>query len=300
MSYVMDKEGKIKILVPGYSGGDMENPMTTQGDIIYGGAGGAPARLGIGAADQVLTVNAGATAPEWAAAAGGGDSTHTDTYANEPAASSNGDLFLPSDGFYLERDTGAAWAPWGPIFPMTKPPTAGWSWDNQGPATVDTTHGGICITAPAQAGVNLRVRYRTISAPYTVTAAFLYTMIVQNSSALGLCYRQSSDGKIVAFRLVADGGAIKIQVAKYTNSTTWSGSYAGIYTPSYCCPVFWMRIADNETNRVSSYSIDGQHWIQFHSVANNDFLTADQVGLFANSEQTTGPVMINALSWEES
>jgi len=71
MSYVMDKDGKIKVLVPGYSGGNMENPMTTQGDIIYGGAGGAPTRLGIGAADQVLTVNAGGTAPEWAAAAGG-------------------------------------------------------------------------------------------------------------------------------------------------------------------------------------------------------------------------------------
>lgn len=48
------------------------NPMTTQGDIIYGGASGSPTRFPIGVAGRVLTVNAGATAPEWAAAAGGG------------------------------------------------------------------------------------------------------------------------------------------------------------------------------------------------------------------------------------
>ncbi len=52
--------------------GDMDNPMTTQGDIITGGASGVPARLGIGTALQVLQTNAGATAPEWADAGGGG------------------------------------------------------------------------------------------------------------------------------------------------------------------------------------------------------------------------------------
>jgi hypothetical protein len=49
----------------------MTNPMTTAGDIIYRD-GSAPVRLGIGTAGQVLTVNSGATAPEWAAASAGG------------------------------------------------------------------------------------------------------------------------------------------------------------------------------------------------------------------------------------
>jgi hypothetical protein len=50
----------------------MTNPMTTTGDIIYSSSGSTPARLGIGTAGQVLKVNSGATAPEWAAPAGGG------------------------------------------------------------------------------------------------------------------------------------------------------------------------------------------------------------------------------------
>lgn len=49
----------------------MTNPMTTTGDTIYSSSGSTPARLGIGTAGQVLTVNSGATAPEWATASAG-------------------------------------------------------------------------------------------------------------------------------------------------------------------------------------------------------------------------------------
>jgi hypothetical protein len=49
----------------------MTNPMTTTADMIYSSSGSTPARLGIGTAGQVLTVNGGATAPEWATPAGG-------------------------------------------------------------------------------------------------------------------------------------------------------------------------------------------------------------------------------------
>ena len=50
-----------------------ENPMTTAGDIIVGGASGTPTRLAKGTAGQVLTMNAGATAPVWQTSSGGGD-----------------------------------------------------------------------------------------------------------------------------------------------------------------------------------------------------------------------------------
>jgi hypothetical protein len=38
----------------------MTNPMTTTGDVIYSSSGSTPARLGIGTAGQVLSVNSGA------------------------------------------------------------------------------------------------------------------------------------------------------------------------------------------------------------------------------------------------
>jgi hypothetical protein len=70
----------------------MTNPMTTTGDTIYSSSGSTPARLGIGTAGQVLQVNSGATAPEWATPAGGGGMT----LISETVASANASISLSS------------------------------------------------------------------------------------------------------------------------------------------------------------------------------------------------------------
>jgi hypothetical protein len=46
--------------------------LDAAGDVIYATANDTPARLALGTAGQVLTVNSGATAPEWATPAAGG------------------------------------------------------------------------------------------------------------------------------------------------------------------------------------------------------------------------------------
>jgi hypothetical protein len=43
-----------------------KSTVTTAGDVIYATGSGAVTRLGIGTANQILRVNSGATAPEWA------------------------------------------------------------------------------------------------------------------------------------------------------------------------------------------------------------------------------------------
>lgn len=58
----------------------MVNPMTTTGDTIYSSSGSTPARLGIGTAGQVLTVNSGATAPEWQTPSSGATFVGTSLY----------------------------------------------------------------------------------------------------------------------------------------------------------------------------------------------------------------------------
>jgi hypothetical protein len=53
------------------------NPSTTLGDIEYrSSTANTNTRLGIGTAGQILTVNSGATAPEWATPAGGAGLVH--------------------------------------------------------------------------------------------------------------------------------------------------------------------------------------------------------------------------------
>jgi len=47
------------------------SPMSAAGDVIYGGTSGAGTALAIGTAGQVLTVNSGATAPQWSTPSSG-------------------------------------------------------------------------------------------------------------------------------------------------------------------------------------------------------------------------------------
>jgi hypothetical protein len=58
------------------------SPLTTAGDTLYGGTSGAGTRLAIGTAGQVLTVNSGATAPQWSTPTTG---TVTSVAATVPA-----------------------------------------------------------------------------------------------------------------------------------------------------------------------------------------------------------------------
>jgi hypothetical protein len=66
---------------------DALSPMTTQGDIVYGGTNGTGTRLAKGTAGQVLTMNSGATAPQWSTPTTG---TVTGVTGTAPIVSSGG------------------------------------------------------------------------------------------------------------------------------------------------------------------------------------------------------------------
>jgi hypothetical protein len=83
----------------------MTNPMTTTGDTIYSSSGSTPARLGIGTAGQVLTVNSGATAPEWATASSGAlVKINTYTFSGSSGQSMN-DIFSATYRNYVIKAT---------------------------------------------------------------------------------------------------------------------------------------------------------------------------------------------------
>ena len=87
----------------------MANPMTTTGDTIYSSSGSTPARLGIGTAGQVLKVNSGATAPEWATATApaqnfslinsGGTTMNGNTTVTISGISGMNELFVTAHGW---------------------------------------------------------------------------------------------------------------------------------------------------------------------------------------------------------
>ena len=72
----------------------------------------------------------------------------SDLYANKPAAGVKGRLFLPTDGLFIEYDNGAAWHKYGPYRRLKAPPQTGWTWINQGNATVSFTGGALILEDP--------------------------------------------------------------------------------------------------------------------------------------------------------
>ncbi len=228
---------------------------------------------------------------------GGGDSTYTDAYASRPAASNDGDLFLPSDGAVIERDTGAAWVPWGPLFPLAGVADAPGTWVNQGAASVETTYGGIYLEAPANSRMSMRIRAKAApSTPYTITIAVLPLLWPANYDFIHLGWRQSSDGKLVHIRFgyVSDW---RLSVIKSNSPTSDSATYVD-YVWRRDCPLF-LRIADDGTDRICSYSADGQHWMTLHTVGRTDFLTPDQVFWGVDTRVATQKAGCTLLSWEE-
>lgn len=219
----------------------------------------------------------------------------TAAFASEPSTDPlAGDLFLPNNGVYLERYSGAAWVPWGPIYPLTKPVDGDFSWVNQGTSTVTTTQGGITLTPEANGGANIRIRTKTAPAtPYTITVC----MIGQWGTAgfWGIGWRESSSGKL--HNIYVGNGLFNIH--KWTNPTTFAANYTTVAYYFLPTPI-WLRITDNGTNRICSASADGQNYWVMHTIGRTDFITADQVNFFTDPRNSSVSGGVTILSWEET
>lgn len=231
----------------------------------------------------------------------------TDTEANTPSSGQlTGDLFLPSNGFWAKRYSGSAWVPWGPLFPLTAPVSGDFTAVNGGgTSSLTTTYGGMVLADSTSTGSdNIRIYKKSApSTPYTITAAILLVADLADASPGfdgGLCFRQSSDGKLHVFGLsVNSTRQARLVGVKYTNPTTFSAGYFDydFVSAGFASAVVWLRIADNGTNRICSISADGQTWQAIHTIGRTDFLTADEVGLYIDPWGCAGTATL--VSWKE-
>jgi hypothetical protein len=237
------------------------------------------------------------------AGTGTGNITSTGTEASLPGSPTAGDLYFPSDGFWVQRysGSGAVWAPWGPVYPMKDPGiSAPTTWVNQGSSTISTTTGAFILATPSHSGLSIRSRVKaTPSTPYTITAWFIPTMLFNgaNTDSMGILFRDSGSSKLSLFAL---GCASTVVVSNCTNDTTFSASPAGPFTPLISGRPICFRIADNATNRIYSLSYDGTTFLDLYSVTRTTFLTPDQVGFYVNSGANQSTVTMTLLSWVEA
>lgn len=231
------------------------------------------------------------------------DNIIRDTYSNLPSPGIAGRLFLPTDDVLGYQDDGSNWNAFGPLNNNLKAPglISGWTWVNQGSATVTQRGGTISLSDSSQGGAyNWRLLTKaTPTPPYTIITGL--TLCSGLSGVYAECavgWRESSSGKFITMRVPTDNGDMNLQLTPWTNVTTPFATYtAGFKINALMIGrAIYIKLQDDNTNRIVSISNNGLDWVQFHSVSRTDFITPDQniFGLAAWSLDTKA----NLFSWK--
>ncbi len=165
---------------------------------------------------------------------------------------------------------------------LTRPPSIGWSWVNQGSATETVlSDGSILMDTPAVGTTNLLGRVRSYTAPLKVRARLDITGFAGNSGGTGLWFRESSTGELHAF-YYKDIAADFLAMENW-NSATSFGSTPFTASKSRGSSA-WLEIEDDNTDlffRISSNGYEGTY-LQVGTVGRTSFMAGgpDEWGWF--------------------
>ncbi len=238
-----------------------------------------------------------------------------DVLANRPATDKAGNLYFNDDDVVVNRDTGAAWNAFGPLFKLTPPPSSGnWTSFNTPNALTDM-NSGLQLLGKVDAASNLRGYYQAApGTPYKIDWVMLFNMPMVSYHQAGFFW---SDGtKYHTINILCDTDTISttyapyifLESGKWTNITTFSADYTWAHGnarlglgPFFLAPLLFVRCEDDGTNRKVSLSCDGQHFQQVQTIGRTDFLTPTRIGFFQNANSdATYTTSINLIHWKQS
>jgi hypothetical protein len=176
---------------------------------------------------------------------------------------------------------------------FTPPPSSGWSWVNQGSATISTTNSSMYLSCAPDAADSQKLYVRTApSVPYSVDFGFFPFMFFANYPSCGVGFRESTSGKLYLFGPQSNGlgtGLVYLQRSYYTNETTFSSDSGGTYgNPWALIPMFY-RLSVDSTNYTVYQSNDGINYLQFFQESKTAFMSSgpDQIFIYVNPRNTT-------------
>lgn len=234
------------------------------------------------------------------------DNIQTGASSSLPAAEKDGRLYFSNDGPYVYRDNGSAWAAFGPVSPMAPMVLGNFSWVNQHQATAVQQGGSVYFSSPGTPDNGLELFVKNIPiAPYRVTFGFIPILSLGTATcAPGICFYNSSNGKILSFALRQDSfNTVPVPthaVDEWTNTTTYAGvsPYFSQTAALYYGTVIYWQLQDDTTNWKFNVSNDGVNYITLFSTAHNTFLTPDKIGFcYRNMGNPSG---MNVLHYKET
>lgn len=228
-----------------------------------------------------------------------------DTFANRPAAGQANRRFIASDGNTLFRDTGSVWQSFGPVVgPFTQPDHTAFATqiNHLGSSSLANSKGTIEWFDSSAQGSNHQVQMILAALPvgsWTLTAAFRVRQTFTGEASAGLCVRNSSNSRIIAYgpQVLSSSSQRRLTIYNYTSPTAFSSS-------SYSRAIFgvevsMIRIRCDGTNFIFEASQDFVRWDTVNSVSiagSHTGAGSDQIGFFMNaygysSGEVYGPVV---------
>lgn len=234
----------------------------------------------------------------------------SDVYANKPAAGTKGRLFLPTDGYFMEYDDGAAWHKYGPYKRLKAPPQTGWSWINQGNTTATFTGSTLVLKDPDMdaTAVQVRLYLRSLGAGCSkVTMAFTFNGVCSgtNNPIMGFCAYTNGgtdDGNFIAYGLRLTGGTSYpgLCAIDYTSTGVvehaWTGNGRCVWPSRF----MWIRYELIGKAINISWSVDGVNWLLWDTQTFSSYNAPNQFGIFIDPTNNTAPVSLSLVHWEES
>ena len=191
-------EKAVKDYVDSQAGGGMENPMSSYGDLIVGGASGTPSALSAGSVGQVLTIGASGV-PEWANGGGGGGMVNPMTTANDiiigGSSGAPSRLGVGSPGQILKvGTTGITWDDEA-VVSISDTDSIGLTIDQNGDLTadlkIDSSSGNVSLTAGSD-GLYGNVEF-PVAALDSGSPGILVSGNVDNEYNIGLALSEEPD-----------------------------------------------------------------------------------------------------------
>lgn len=256
------------------TGGGFANPMTTQGDLIVGGASGAAQRLAAGIAGQVLTSGGPGVLPSYQPGASGGVASLNSLTGAIAITGDSSITVTPSGSSIALHATGGGGGGGGLLMlfptlfggPVPTIASTGLSTAYNQSASFTATNGsqGVILADPNSHGGSFPegVVKAYPATPFTLTTVFSIPlgMTVNN---VALVIASSLTGKLIAFAVQPSAGGICVftfNTPASFNSTLATKSLGG-------CPILGFKIADDGTNLTLSASADGDYWPSVYTVA---------------------------------
>lgn len=203
-------------------------------------------------------------------------------YASLPAAGTAGRIYYPTDVPWVThyRDNGSTWDVFRDGLLLTEPPASGWTWFNQGAATITTDRGSQLIESNDALSTfgGRRGRVRTLPAtPFTIDMGFVITTTFDQY--ISLMARDSVGGDNHSFNIFLASGIAKLNVQQSTSPDAFSFENAVI--PAHWSDVLFLRYTDNGTNKSFAVSQDGRIFYTVYTTTHTGWITANQIGFAA-------------------